>query len=718
MNTIAAFLDPSNDDLFTTVASFANARELELLDVADQQKSAREAIRAAITNALRQQPSPGSRIALVKGGAGSGKSHILTTTFRRGSSSGEVYAAVLQLTAPVKVEEYDKWLLDATVRELSARHFSDERNQSPLRRMAGRLLDFIELAEQEDFMRAIDDLDSNEEVKLAHRFSRQIYRDSTTRLAISPSHGFIATVLLAGFGDASALNYLRYGVIDDRIRELGLIQPTMAGHRIEIIIMLGLTAQIVHACLVLGFDQVENTIRLGSEGLFVHTLTQAVRLVEQIPNCAVIIAVLSDEYEDIVGGVRSGVGLTTADRDRIEHEVPFAVTLEFGTTEFRRAVVAQRLSVLRERAKLPPGQGSLDPLPFWLLPRIDMPRNIRLALRAVALFRTDAIQRGRLPSQEEFVGPPPPSPSEVLDFAKEWADFLDSGGTTIVRLLDSKKAELLAWWAKEASCEHLTAEAAEVALKTLDDVHKTPTIEIILKRNGEAVERRTLALCEAPNRNQQLAEQVNRFLEVSDSSTPIILRTNGFPKGRTAQVAPALRRLEILSGLKLDLGNTEWSNLARAKEFFDQMLDAPGLLQWRRDTQWLQRLLSPLLPLIAFAAMIDPGPMSSGPYAASDQGAPKSENGTASFDVALEDVTTVSPGPFPVLIGTSSDGHVVQWAPFREAPNQLNNFSVLITGDAGSGKTQTIRVLIDAACRANLAVTIFDFKADYCEAQE
>src|SRR5882672_10083843 len=214
MSITVAFLDPSNDDLFTTVASFANARELELLDVADQQKSAREAIRAAVANALRQQPSPGSRIALVKGGAGSGKSHILTTTFRRASCSGEVYAAVLQLTAPVKVEEYDKWLLDATIRELSTRHFSDERNQSPLRRMAGRLLDFIELAEQEEFMRAIDDLDSNEEIKLAYRFGRQIYREAEARLAIAPSHGFIAAVLLAGFGDASALNYLRYGVID------------------------------------------------------------------------------------------------------------------------------------------------------------------------------------------------------------------------------------------------------------------------------------------------------------------------------------------------------------------------------------------------------------------------------------------------------------------------------------------------------------------------
>src|ERR1700719_3365766 len=39
----------------------------------------------------------------------------------------------------------------------------------------------------------------------------------------------------------------------------------------------------------------------------------------------------------------------------------------------------------------------------------------------------------------------------------------------------------------------------------------------------------------------------------------------------------------------------------------------------------------------------------------------------------------------------------------------------LLGCDAGSGKTQTIRMLIDAACRQHLSVCIFDFKSDYCD---
>ena len=90
----------------------------------------------------------------------------------------------------------------------------------------------------------------------------------------------------------------------------------------------------------------------------------------------------------------------------------------------------------------------------------------------------------------------------------------------------------------------------------------------------------------------------------------------------------------------------------------------------------------------------------------------------ASTDRGQADARIIPPSshPFPVQIGTSFEGVVIHWDPYRDAPNHLNNFSVLVTGDAGSGKTQTIRVLIDAACRGGVAVTIFDFKADYCSA--
>jgi hypothetical protein len=99
-----------------------------------------------------------------------------------------------------------------------------------------------------------------------------------------------------------------------------------------------------------------------------------------------------------------------------------------------------------------------------------------------------------------------------------------------------------------------------------------------------------------------------------------------------------------------------------------------------------------------------PLPETTGPGAPTPQGAQAQSN-----------ASRLGNGAFPVLVGRDTSGNAVIWDPYRDAPHHLNNFSFLVTGDAGSGKTQTIRVLIDAACKAGLSVCIFDFKADYCD---
>jgi hypothetical protein len=56
----------------------------------------------------------------------------------------------------------------------------------------------------------------------------------------------------------------------------------------------------------------------------------------------------------------------------------------------------------------------------------------------------------------------------------------------------------------------------------------------------------------------------------------------------------------------------------------------------------------------------------------------------------------------------------VFWAPFESTAALLNS-SVLVTGDPGSGKTQTLNVLIDGVAGMGLPICIFDFKNDYSE---
>ena len=341
---IDAFLGARADDLFTSVATPAEAAELQALDVTDGQVEARQAIKTAIANARRRTPNPGTRIALIKGEAGSGKSHVLTMIFKEaaGMPMDSVYPAVVQLTAPIATSGYQQWLQDATIRQLSARHFANDANQSPLRRLADKLAEHADTEQRERFLDLVDEGEHDDTIQLARSMGARIrHRAKTLLHEMPPSDAFIAVVLLAGFDDWSALNYLCRGVIDNRIKRLGLNKIEKPDDCIRVIADLGLTAQMVGGSLALGFDQVENAAKLGDEGLFAHALTQAVRISELVLNCSVSIAALADVYDEIAAASGTSQGLPAPDRDRIEAEVPRAVRLERGTPKFLEQVIAR-----------------------------------------------------------------------------------------------------------------------------------------------------------------------------------------------------------------------------------------------------------------------------------------------------------------------------------------------------------------------------------------
>src|SRR5262249_39580873 len=142
-------------------------------------------------------------------------------------------------------------------------------------------------------------------------------------------------------------------------------------------------------------------------------------------------------------------------RDRIEGDSPLPVRLEGGSPDFLQKVVGHRLAVLCARAKLPEQSGSLEPLPTWFLPRIRTATSVPVALQEVDQFRERALRLGRIPSQAEYeeIHPDPVLIEDAIDFDKLWADHLDLAPATLNRFLVSTKAELIVWWASEASRE-------------------------------------------------------------------------------------------------------------------------------------------------------------------------------------------------------------------------------------------------------------------------
>lgn len=702
-----AFLSPDADDLFISVAAFSEASELAEIDVAQGHTAGRRALEAAIVNATRRRASEGTRTALIRGAAGSGKTHLVAATLRKAAAdhSQSVLPAVLQFTAPVTIGGYERWLIDTVFRELSARHFPDGEGRSPLRRLADSLLDRVSDEDRTEFLDYVDDLDEDGEIPIAIDLGARIRHQARAFLQHSPPPtGFLGVLLLAGYGDESAVEYLRSGRVDERVQLLGVKAPETGPERLDVLRLLGLTAELAGCTLVFVFDQVEAVVDFGVEGLFKHTLVQGLRLAHEVPSLAMGFVALKSAYDRIADR-----DLSQSERDRLEREPPSGVALEQLSPEILRKVLARRLEVLRARRGVSSEENSLAPLPQAVIDQALEADSVRRALLSVSAFRAEVLEQGWK------VAPPPPPPPPPYDWDKAWADFHDSGPTVDLKMLTPTKVDLLGWWATCAGQE-LSRPYSVQATAGKFEPPRTHVIDIGVKHEDVTVELRQLAFCDAKNQHGKLRNQVEAFLDWS-SGVPAVHRAKGFARGKTAQVAPALADLRANHGLIVDIAPSEWNSLARARQFYELHEKKEDLLRWRREAQWLRQLVKPLGVLIAPPSKSGARPDDN--YSPEGSGGSARAGGEEARASGSKGSTGAVASVFPVFVGTpvgegESDERVC-WDPYRAAPNQLNNFSFLITGDPGAGKTQTIRVLIDAACRADLPTLIFDFKADYDE---
>ncbi len=166
-------------------------------------------------------------------------------------------------------------------------------------------------------------------------------------------------------------------------------------------------------------------------------------------------------------------------------------------------------------------------------------------------------------------------------------------------------------------------------------------------------------------------------------------------------IAPLIRDAEEMHAIIVpQFEMLSWERLDSARHFFRNFKDAAGFQDWQRDAR----------PLTKTASLSD---ILHYPY-------------VKVVEEEAEEEVAEAPAPPPpaprrkppaaqsVMLGVHEDGGSVHWAPF-ETEAKLLNFGLLVTGDPGSGKTQTLNVLIDGVAGMGFPVCIFDFKNDYSE---
>src|SRR5262245_8189225 len=129
---LEAFKSPEFFRVFGAVASLAGAAEEEWFDVSDIGPTADEGIAGIVHQARTKNPDPASRLLLIKGQTGTGKTHTLLTAVRGLHRHGDVFAAVMPMVEFVSEAQFDAWLTRSLVTRLSEPYLVPEGAPVPL----------------------------------------------------------------------------------------------------------------------------------------------------------------------------------------------------------------------------------------------------------------------------------------------------------------------------------------------------------------------------------------------------------------------------------------------------------------------------------------------------------------------------------------------------------------------------------------------------------
>ena len=138
---LEAFKSPEFFRVFGAVASLAGAAEEECFDVSAIGPTADEAIAGIVHQARTKNPDPASRLLLIKGQTGTGKTHTLLTTVRGLHRHGDVFAVVVPMVEFVSEAQFDAWLTRSLVTRLSEPYLAPEGAPVPLVALGLSLLD-------------------------------------------------------------------------------------------------------------------------------------------------------------------------------------------------------------------------------------------------------------------------------------------------------------------------------------------------------------------------------------------------------------------------------------------------------------------------------------------------------------------------------------------------------------------------------------------------
>ena len=546
---LQAFISPEFDRVFGAVASLAGAADEERVDVREIEAEASDALNMIAAQARAQNPDPASRILLIKGATGTGKTHTLLTAIRRMHQEGGVYAALFPMVDLVAEKDLDAWLLRALISRLSERYLVSADSPSPLARLAAAVLQRAQpdlmAAFRRDVLRDEGDIRDFDLRPLV--VSIRLKLQKLSHLPV-PSEAFVTALLGAAAGDDDCLAYLRGQPLTVSVGGIRLTQlpddHVARSHIDALVNVIGATG----GALLLTFDQLEQSRVQGWEQRLRHLFSRGALLAETLPPLCVAFAVLPALYDTICEGIDGSI------RDRIERFGAIPVRLRPLARRQVEVLLKRRLAELYERCGAKADASDpLFPFPAWMLSELGG-QTSRYVFELIQQFRRIYLATGKLPVLEDMP-PPPVATSEpvvaaatpvatvpAINFDDKWHGELNS--RTVQPSIGNgiQQAEILEW-AVQAAAMEIEGITVIKTRRTVRGRAGTVVIEADFQKDGQSVERRDIALCNEA-RGAPLADEIKMFLRSVKGARPVLVRPRGgrLPALGAVHCAPDPRR--------------------------------------------------------------------------------------------------------------------------------------------------------------------------------
>jgi hypothetical protein len=562
-----AYCSPASPDVFHSVAHGAEVFAPDPFDVPEIHAEARAAFSRLVD---RSDAAQFGKLLLVKGGAGSGKTHLMRAF--RNHVHGEQLGFVVYLQMSTRVSSYARYLLANLLDSWDRPYWGDVIGDPALSCLSDSLgrdlpLEILErlrdeaLPEEElEFLvsRAADELGSFEKYHGSHcdvlRALLYLQRRDPARRA-------------------RVLKFLRCEALAPQERKL-LGEPAVFDDEpgpARMLAELGrLVASTGNGALVLLVDQLEDMYNLGEAAARFRLAMDALRqLADNVPSSVIVVACHDDFYVEL----RSA--LSRAVLDRLERD-PDPVQLDASRSlpEIER-LITPRLAHLYERQNVQLREDQAL-FPFT---HVDLEALVNQRTRDV-LDWCRAHHEASIRAGGVVIFPPRPGhePAPVFKdgsskLEQAWNDHCASSHA--VPRDEADMVSLIAW-----ALGHMWRE-----IPGLPQVQTHVDGTYVDARIGDV--KLGLALCDRNVDGGALGKQVDalRRLAAAGGSSPIMLRSSEFPRAGKSQLAEKLKLLLQDGGRRVSITDAEWRRMLALKLFLATRDDSPDVDVWlERET--------------------------------------------------------------------------------------------------------------------------------------